>query len=247
MWGRWVSADVVFAQLDVTDNNLFAYCGNDPMNYVDSEGLYKIPRKKRNEIENLGKIPLQQTLDNLGKTTHAMGYQSLSSQEKEYAMDYLCLLLFEYAAEQAKQRGHGAYHGEYGFVTVDNEYTIISIPGEVIVVDWTVANRFVATAISLLEEYWLETIIIVGGAIQGYIYSVGGLKKDAKEQSMESGKWRGKRSNEKKELKNIFNELKNDLDEFVIWIDFKAVYGKEKSTIFGKKPDIKDFWKWILG
>jgi RHS repeat-associated protein len=38
MWGRWVSADSLFDGRHILGNNLYAYCGNDPVNYVDFTG-----------------------------------------------------------------------------------------------------------------------------------------------------------------------------------------------------------------
>jgi hypothetical protein len=43
MWGRWVSADVVFDGRSLVGANLWAYCWNNPVRFVDHDGRKPMP------------------------------------------------------------------------------------------------------------------------------------------------------------------------------------------------------------
>jgi RHS repeat-associated protein len=250
-WGRFINADTVFAQLDVTDNNLYAYCGNDPIGYLDSEGMYRIREDRKRTV----------IIDKANEAYEAINwYEENRERYPIYIADYyyrdyqdgMAMAVFEIAAERAKtEYTFGIASQGYGIVQVAGEYTIISTSTEVMVISWGVAEVAIAdfgkAVYSLAKDASTSFWTIFGGLIGGAILT--GMNDDEGDNSalqMSDGALVGRMSLYD-ELNQIFKDIKNNssYDELIIWLNYDAIYGKDKSHHFGK--NLTAFWKYIFG
>jgi RHS repeat-associated protein len=247
-WGRFISADTVFAQLDVTDNNLYAYCGNDPIGYLDSEGMYRVTAgKTRAQIEADTAAPVAKWHEYIRNDKAP----ALTAAEKQLFDDALLLGIFEVMIADAQSRGiKPIYKGEYGFMQVENHYTVISIPGQIMYIDWSApvnVSDILKGFSGGVSELKLLTVgyvanFIAWGTNYAYAYS----KSNHGYTAANEEKWAMERTLQKEKekieirLQNAFNSILDGFGEFVIWIDYDAVYGNGKG---GFPKTLKQFWK----
>jgi hypothetical protein len=231
----------------ILGNNLYAYCGNDPVNYVDSEGRYKIPAISKGEIllayqraEMKNPVPI-----------YNAKYTEFSKGSDNAFTNAFALGLFELAVTQAigavkyLNNPKPMVSGEYGILQIQNEFTIISIPNQVMIIDWSVPVEVIKVYADAVFVTAGNSVAIIANKIAGLFrswdasgseYYDGNPTYYVARANEETWEWEelfvNDRSKALEILRNQFNYIKRTFDEFIIWVDYKAVYGKKVTSFW---------------
>jgi hypothetical protein len=230
----------------ILGNNLYAYCGNDPVNYVDSEGRYRIREDRtRKEIEQKSQAALEAIRakrDFLKKNPDGMAF--IADHYYDDFTDAFMLGVFEIAVDDIKQNGLLAsiYVGHFG-AALSNSAVILTIKEYVMIYDFSFPINRYEEFLGVLGEYsknynstWgsLSNLLIVFFGALGQEYTNVGMS-DIIGDNINHGATQGFFSNLfdgdssadlKKQLTKIFWSISDSYFEGVLVFNYKKIYGK---------------------
>ena len=271
-WSRWLNADELFDGRHLVGQNLYAYCWNNPIAWVDYDGRSPSQAQAAQLADALFFIPYI-AITFMMVLGRSQDYVAQLVGRVDSVRELASVARFESIIEKAKASGlKPTFSGNYGFLNITDEHVIISIKNQVMIVDWHKStrnslNRFMKLVTDLKEpdnSFWgwvaagltgVGMDLVSGNVgpnnnhipIEALIHDMimDMAFKDSNDLTSLAVDIQLSWMKITSELDSLFKGFREGFSKYVTWIDFKKIYGNDKNSIFGKKPSIKNFWNWF--